>query len=309
LRQCPEHLIVIGGGPIGLEMAQAHRRLGARVTVLEALEIMGPDDRELAAVVRARLVREGVVIHEGTAVQSVGKTADGVAAMVERDGQPRRIEGSHLLVAAGRRPNLEGLDLDAAGVAHSRKGIEVDNRLRTSNKRIFAIGDVAGAYQFTHVAGYHAGIVIRNALFRLPAKVNYDAVPWVTYTDPELANVGLTEAGARERFGGAVRVVTASFAENDRARAEHRTEGFLKVVTGRRGRILGAGIVGYHAGELLQPWILAIAQKMKIGAMAGIIAPYPTMGEINKRAAGNYFTPSLFSGQTQRIVRLLARFG
>ena len=309
LRDCPEHLIVVGGGPIGLEMAQAHRRLGARVTVLEAFEIMGPDDRELAAVVRARLVKEGVEIHEGTTVQKVEKTEDGVVAIVERDGVEHRITGSHLLVATGRRPNLDGLDLEAAGVEYSRKGIEVDNRLRTTNKRIFAIGDVAGGYQFTHIAGYHAGIVIRNALFRLPAKVNYNAVPWVTYTDPELANVGLSEAKAREQFGGSVRVVTASFAEIDRARAEHRTEGFIKVVTGRGGRILGAGIVGYHAGELLQPWILAIGQKMKIGAMAGIIAPYPTMGEINKRAAGNYYTPSLFSSRTRRIVRLLAWFG
>jgi pyruvate/2-oxoglutarate dehydrogenase complex dihydrolipoamide dehydrogenase (E3) component len=309
LRECPEHLIVVGGGPIGLEMAQAHRRLGARVTVLEAFEIMGPDDRELAAVVRARLVREGVEINEGTAVKSVEKSEDGVVAVVEHDGEARRINGSHILVAAGRRPNLEGLDLEAAGVEYSRKGIEVDARLRSTNNRIFAIGDVAGSYQFTHVAGYHAGIVIRNALFRLPAKVNYNAVPWVTYTDPELANVGLSEAKAREQFGDEVRVVTASFEENDRARAEHRTEGFIKVVTGRGGRILGAGIVGYHAGELLQPWILAISQKMKIGAMAGIIAPYPTMGEINKRAAGNYYTPSLFSDRTRRIVRLLARLG
>ncbi|NNE85361.1 MAG: FAD-dependent oxidoreductase [Alphaproteobacteria bacterium] len=309
LRECPEHLIVVGGGPIGLEMAQAHRRLGARVTVLEAFEIMGPDDRELAAVVRARLVREGVEINEGTAVKSVEKSEDGVVAIVEHDGEARRVTGSHILVAAGRRPNLDGLDLEAAGVEYSRKGIEVDARLRSTNKKIFAIGDVAGSYQFTHVAGYHAGIVIRNALFRLPAKVNYNAVPWVTYTDPELANVGLSEAKAREQFGDAVRVVTASFAEIDRARAEHRTEGFIKVVTGRGGRILGAGIVGYHAGELLQPWILAISQKMKIGAMAGIIAPYPTMGEINKRAAGNYYTPSLFSDRTRRIVRLLARLG
>ena len=290
-------------------MAQAHRRLGARVTVLEAFEIMGPDDRELVAVVRARLVKEGVEINEATTIQSVEKTEDGVAAIVERNGKAQRITGSHILVAAGRRPNLDGLDLEAAGVEYSRKGIEVDRRLRSSNKRIFAVGDVAGNYQFTHVAGYHAGIAIRNALFRLPAKVNYDAVPWVTYTDPELANVGLSEAKARERFGAAVRVVTASFTENDRARTEHRTEGFIKVVTGRRGRILGAGIVGYHAGELLQPWILAIGQKMKIGAMAGIIAPYPTMGEINKRAAGSYFTPSLFSARTRRIVRLLARLG
>lgn len=309
LRACPDHLIIVGGGPIGLEMAQAHRRLGARVTVLEAFKIMGPDDRELAAVVQARLVEEGVEILEGAAVQQVEKTATGVAATVEYEGAERRIEGSHLLVAAGRSPNLDGLDLEAAGIEYSRKGIEVDDRLRTSNKKIFAVGDVASRYQFTHVAGYHAGIVIRNALFRQPAKVKYNAVPWVTYTDPELANVGLTEAAAREQHGDAVRVVTASFAENDRARAEDRTEGFIKVVTGRRGRILGAGIVGHHAGELLQPWILAISQNMKIGAMAGIIAPYPTMGEINKRAAGNYYTPSLFSARTRWIVRFLARFG
>ncbi len=309
LRDCPEHLIVIGGGPIGLEMAQAHRRLGARVTVLEALEVLGPDDRELAAVVRARLVKEGVEIYEGTTVQRLEKTERGVAVIVGQDGEEHRILGSHLLVAAGRRPNIEGLDLEVAGVEYSRKGIEVDPRLRTSNKRIFAVGDVAGGYQFTHVAGYHAGIVIRNALFRLPAKVNYNAIPWVNYTDRELANVGLNEAMAREQFGDSVRVVTASFAEIDRARTEHRTEGFIKVVTGRGGRILGAGIVGYHAGELLQPWILAIGQKMKIGVIAGIIAPYPTMGEINKRAAGNYYTPSLFSERTRRIVRLLARLG
>ncbi len=309
LRDCPEHLIVVGGGPIGLEMAQAHRRLGAQVTVLEALEVLGPDDRELAAVVRAHLIKEGVDVQEGTAVKRVEKAEHGVTAIVERDGAEERVTGSHILVAVGRRPNLDGLDLDAAGIVHSRKGIDVDARLRTSNKRVFAIGDVAGSYQFTHVAGYHAGIVIRNALFRLPAKVNYNAVPWVTYTDPELANVGLTEAKAREQFGDGVRVVTASFEENDRARAEHRTDGFIKVVIGRGGRILGAGIVGYHAGELLQPWILAISQKMKIGAMAGIIAPYPTMGEINKRAAGNYYTPSLFSDRTRRIVRFLANFG
>jgi len=309
LRACPAHLIVIGGGPIGLEMAQAHRRLGAQVTVLEAFEILGPDDRELAAVVRGALVEEGVTIHEGAAVKRVERAADGVAAVIERDGAEQRISGSHLLVAAGRRPNLDGLDLEAAGVAYSRKGIDVDARLRTSNKRIFAIGDVAGGYQFTHVAGYHAGVVIRNALFRLPAKVGYAAVPWVTYTDPELANVGLSEAKARDRYGAAVRVVTASFAENDRARAERRTAGFVKVVIGKRGRILGAGIVGDHAGELLQPWCLAISQGLKIGAMASLVAPYPTMGEINKRAAGNYYTASLFSQRTRRLVRLLARLG
>ncbi len=310
LRECPAHLVVIGGGPIGLEMAQAHRQLGARVTVLEAMQIMGPDDRDLVAVVRSRLSAEGIDIREATKVAEVKRAeGGGVIVVCEADGKTVEVAGSHLLVAVGRAPNLNGLDLDAAGIVHDRRGIEVDDRLRTTNKRVFAIGDVAGRYQFTHIAGYHAGIVIRNALFRMPAKVSYDAVPWVTYTDPELANVGMNEAAARDAFGDDVRVVTAEFAENDRARTERRTDGMVKAVVGRRGRILGAGIVGAHAGELIQPWILAVSRKMKIGAMAQMIAPYPTLGEINKRAAGAYYTPSLFSERTKKVVRLLAKLG
>ena len=308
-RELPAHLIVVGGGPIGLEMAQAHRQLGAKVTVLEAMKIMGPDDRELVAVVRARLEAEGIAIHEGAKVVSVKSAEGAISVSCESDGKNFEVTGSHILVAAGRAPNLSSLDLDAAGIVHDRRGIEVDARLRTTNKRVFAIGDVAGKYQFTHIAGYHAGIVIKNALFRLPAKLNYDAVPWVTYTDPELANVGLSEAAARELHGDDVKVVTASFEENDRARTERRTDGFVKVVLGRKGRVLGAGMVGAHAGELIQPWILAISQKMKIGAVAQMIVPYPTRGEINKRAAGAYYTPSLFSDRTKKIVRLLAKFG
>ncbi|MDA0785334.1 MAG: FAD-dependent oxidoreductase [Proteobacteria bacterium] len=309
LRERPSHLIVVGGGPIGLEMAQAHRQLGSKVTVLEAFQVMGPDDRDLVAVVRARLVAEGIDIREDTKVVEVKTSDGGVAVVCEHDDRRFEVVGSHILVAVGRSPNLSSLDLEAAGVKFDRRGIEVDARLRTTNKRVFAVGDVAGRYQFTHIAGYHAGIVIRNVLFRMPAKVNYDAVPWVTYTDPELANVGLTEAAAREIHGDDVRIVTASFEENDRARTERRTDGMVKAVVGRKGRILGAGIVGYHAGELIQPWILAISQKMKIGAMAQIIAPYPTLGEINKRAAGSYYTPSLFSERTRKIVRLLAKLG
>ncbi len=308
-RELPAHLIVVGGGPIGLEMAQAHRQLGAKVTVLEAMKIMGPDDRELVAVVRARLEAEGIAIHEGAKVVSVKSAEGAISVSCESDGKNFEVTGSHILVAAGRAPNLSSLDLDAAGIVHDRRGIEVDARLRTTNKRVFAIGDVAGKYQFTHIAGYHAGIVIKNALFRLPAKLNYDAVPWVTYTDPELANVGLSEAAARELHGDDVKVVTASFEENDRARTERRTDGFVKVVVGRKGRVLGAGMVGAHAGELIQPWILAISQKMKIGAVAQMIVPYPTRGEINKRAAGAYYTPSLFSDRTKKVVRLLAKLG
>ena len=303
----PEHLIVIGGGPIGAEMAQAHRRLGARVTVLEAFGFMGKDDPEAVEVVRARFEGEGIELREGVKIARVERSGNGVAALLESEDSEERIEGSHLLVAAGRKPNVDGLDLERAGVAYTPKGIQVDARLRTSNKKIFAIGDVAGGLQFTHMAGYHAGIVIRNALFRLPAKVKTDAVPWVTFTDPELAQVGLTEAQARERHGEAVKAVSWSFEENDRAQAERETEGFIKVVTGKRGRVLGATIVGASAGELILPWVLAVDRGLKIGAMASIIAPYPTRSEVSKRAAGQFFTPSLFSERTRKVVRFLQR--
>ena len=301
-------LIVIGGGPIGIEMAQAHRHLGSRVTVLEMASILPKDDPELVDVLRNRLNREGVVIHEGATVAGVEKTADGVAARVQGEGGETRVRGSHLLVAAGRRPSVDGLDLGLAGIEHSPAGIRVDARLRTTNKKVFAIGDVTGGYQFTHVAAYHAGIVLRNALFRLPAKVDASAIPWVTYTRPELAQVGQTEEQARAR-GAAVRVLRWPFAENDRAQTERSPDGMVKVITGRAGRILGAGIVGAGAGELIQTWVLAIGQKMKIGAMAGMMAPYPTLGEAGKRAAGSYFTETLFSGRTKAIVRFLGLFG
>ena len=174
---------------------------------------------------------------------------------------------------------------------------------------MYAAGDVAGGYQFTHLAGYHAGIIIRNVLFRIPAKAEPAAMPWVTYTDPELAHVGLAEADARKAHGDAIKVLRADFSGNDRAQAEAETDGFLKVVVGKGGRILGATMVGAHSGELILPWVLAIAQKLKIGAMASIIAPYPTLSEISKRAAGSYYTPSLFSPRTRSIVRFLGAFG
>ena len=308
LGQVPAHLIVIGGGPVGIEMAQAHRHLGARVTVVEMFSIMANDDPELVDVVRARLAGEGIDLREGVTVARVEKAGNGVAVVIAGNGAEDRVQGSHVLIAAGRRPNVDGLDLEKAGIAYSPAGIQVDARLRTTNKRVFAIGDVAGGYQFTHMAGYHAGIVLRNALFRLPAKVDTRAVPWVTYTAPELAQVGLTEDRARKQAGD-IRVLRWPFAENDRARAERETDGLVKVITTPRGRILGAGIVGAHAGELIHAWVLAIGQKIKIGAVAGMIAPYPTLGEANKRAAGSFYTPALFGERTKRIVRFLSHFG
>ncbi|HEX2554317.1 MAG TPA: FAD-dependent oxidoreductase [Microvirga sp.] len=306
----PRHLVVVGGGPIGLEMAQAYRALGAEVTVLEAAHILPRDDQELVALLRQQLVADGIVIREGVRIVRVEPEGSGVAALLAKEhGGEERIVGSHLLVAAGRRPNVAGLDLERAGIAYGPRGIQVDGRLRTSNRRVFAIGDVAGGPQFTHVAGYHAGVVIRNALFRLPAKVDYRSLPWVTYTEPELAQAGLTEAQARAAHGDDVVVLRWPYRENDRAQAERETQGLAKAVTTRSGRVLGASILGAQAGELIHVWVLAIGQGLNIKALAGMIAPYPTLGEISKRAAGSFFTPKLFSDRSRRLVRFLSRFG
>jgi pyruvate/2-oxoglutarate dehydrogenase complex dihydrolipoamide dehydrogenase (E3) component len=307
-RICPDHLIVIGGGPIGIEMAQAHQQLGAKVTVIEMMNILPKDDPDLVAVVRNQIRDSDISLYEQAKTKEIHQVGDLVRVVIEHDGIEITLEGSHLLLATGRKPNVETLGLENAGIEYARTGISVDARLRTSNKKVFAIGDVTGGLQFTHMAGYDAGIVIRNALFRLPAKVNHSAVPWVTYTHPELAQVGMTEATARKEHGDDIRVVTWDYAENDRARAEGETAGMIKVVTTRKGRVLGAGIVGRQAGELIAVWTLAISRKMKIGAIAGMISPYPTLGELSKRVAGAWYTPSLFSEKTRKIVRFLLKW-
>lgn len=308
-RALPEHLIIIGGGPIGMEMAQAHRRLGSKVTVLEGAKALGKDDPEAVAVVLARIRDEGVDIREGAEVEKVARTKGNKVRVKLGDGTT--VTGSHLLVATGRAVNLDRLDLDAGGVRRNKAGVIVDKGLRsTSNRRVYAIGDAAGGLQFTHVAGYHAGLVIRNALFRLPVTNRTDLIPHVTYCAPELAQVGLNEAEACKKHGNAVEIARFDFAENDRAIAEGRTGGFVKAIVGRRGRILGATIVGQHAGDLIQIWAHTIASGQKIGAVAGHVAPYPTLGEASKRAAGAYYAPRLFESRWVKwIVRLLARLG
>ena len=307
-KKLPGSLIVLGGGPIGMELAQAHRRLGAKVTVLEMFEPLGKDDPELTRFVLDQVVDDGVVIHSGAKVLSVNKARNGIAATIEKTEGRQTVNGTHILVAAGRVPNVDGLNLEAAGVKYSRQGIHVDKGLRTSNRKVYAIGDVAGDLQFTHMANYHAGLVIRNALFRLPVKVNNNIVPWVTFTDPELAHIGLTEAQARERRGR-ISVLRWPYAENDRAQAERKTHGLVKVICSRKGRILGASIVGPNAGELIQPWSLAVSSGLKIKAMTDMIVPYPTWGEVNKRVAYGYFVSSLGSPWIGRVIRFLARFG
>ena len=312
LSERPEHLIVIGGGPIGCELGQAFRLLGARVSLVEMAGLLPKDDPELVAVLRKRLRADGIALHEGAKVVGVARSGPektaGVTLEIEREGARESLEGSTLLLAAGRAPALEGLGLEAAGIEYDRRGLKVDGRLRTSNPRVYAAGDAAGSLQFTHVAGYHAGIVIKNALFRLPAKAEVSAVPWVTYTAPELAHVGLSEEAARQAHGR-VNILRWPFAENDRAQAERACDGMVKAVTKPNGKILGASIVGSQAGELIQPWVLAISQGLKIGAMAQAIAPYPTLGEASKRAAGSYFVPKLFGPRTKWLVRQLARLG
>ncbi len=305
----PQHLVVIGGGPIGVELSQAYRRLGADVTLIEMAEILSKDDPDLKQIITDRLREEGINMLTSARVTSVRRHGQGSILVMEKEGSKHEIHGTHLLIATGRKPNTTSLNLEEAGIAYDKSGIKVDARLRTTNKKVFAIGDVTGGLQFTHVAGYHAGIVIRNALFRLPAKSDVSVSPWVTYTDPEIANVGLTEAQAREKFGNGIRILKWPLEDNDRAQAERSLRGLAKIVTTVRGRILGAGIVAPNAGELIQPWTVALYAKLKIGAMANYIAPYPTMGEISKRAAGSFYTPTLFSTRIRWLVRLLSKLG
>ena len=319
LSDVPKHLIIMGGGPIGIEMAQAWRRLGAAVTIVEAASsIMSRDEPRLVAILHQQLTQEGINIIESTAISHVSGTDGKITVTLSRkatgdgktagDGKTTdTLDGSHILVAVGRRPNLDSLDLEQAGIAYTRTGITTDNRLRSSNRRVFAIGDVSGRQQFTHISGYHAGIVIRNMLFRLPARIDDSLVPWVTYTDPELAHVGMTMDMATAAGYDPIPLITP-LAENDRARAERRTEGMVIAVTNKKGRILGASIRAPHAGEMIGAWAVAITAKASIKTMASHIAPYPTYGEVSKRTAGAFYTPKLFSPRVQRLVRFMLKW-
>ncbi len=305
LREAPEHLLIIGGGPIGMEMAQAHIRMGCKVTVIEGAKALGKDDPELAGVVLDALRDEGVVIEEDALAAEVR----GKAGAIEVEAKDGRIfKGSHLLMAVGRKANTDKLDLEKAGIKPAKNGIKVDASLRTTNKKVYAIGDVAGGLQFTHVAGYHAGVIIRSMLFGLPSKAKTAHIPWATYTDPELAQVGMTEAEAKKAHGIKLEVVRFHYTHNDRAIAERKTKGFIKVMV-VKGRPVGVSIVGYQAGELINLWALALANSMKMSQIAAMVAPYPTIGEINKRAAGAYFSPRLFESDTvKRVVGFVQRY-
>ena len=286
LREPVPSLIVIGGGPIGVEMAQAFGRLGSKVYLVHRGEqILPREDADMAAVVAKQLCSEGIELLTGHSPVSVsGVPGDIHLNLKDPAGKEKTITATHLLVATGRRPNIEGLGLEAAGVTVANGQIITDNRLRTSNKRIFAAGDVVGGPQFTHMAEHHAGVVLRNAIFRLPAKVEQRVIPWATFCDPELARVGLSESEAKQQ-GISHKAYTFPFQDLYRARTKGTTEGFAKIITNPNGRLLGAAIVGPHAGELIHEYVLAIAKGMKAADLSKVIHIYPTLAQINRRVA------------------------
>ncbi|WFU47932.1 dihydrolipoyl dehydrogenase family protein [Sinorhizobium terangae] len=308
LKRLPEHLVIVGAGPVGLEMAQAYRRLGTRVTVVESGKALSRGDPELVAIVLEAIRAEGTVLYEETAILSVERHAGGVRLHCENAQGRFFIDGSDLLLAAGRAPNHASLDLDAAGIRHDAKGIAVGPDLRTSNRRAYAIGDAAGGLQFTHVASYHARLVLQQILFRLPAREDRGIVPRVTFTDPELAEVGPGEAEAREKFGR-VDVARWDFSANDRARTDGLGRGLIKITVTRRGRIVGAAIAGAGAGEMINGFAFAVANRLTLKHFRGYVAPYPTLSEIGKQASISYYGPMARNPLVRSVIGMLRYFG
>jgi len=307
LEQRPGHLAILGGGPIGIEMAQAFHRLGSRVTVLlRGDTIMPNDEPEHTAQLKSVLLEEGVEFLSNSGLQRVARCEDGELALsLQVAGDELDMRVNELLVATGRKPNIEGLNLEAAGVKAGRRGISVDARLRTTNPHIYACGDVCGPYQFTHMAEYQAGIVISNALFRYPKKVDYRLVPWVTYTEPELAGVGLSEQKAKEQ-GLEVEVLRFPFKDVDRAVTEGATAGGTKFVV-HKGKIVGASILGPRAGELLHEIVLAMKSGSSLTTISSTIHAYPTLSQVHRRTANTQLSSKLFSPFSRQIVQWLNR--
>ncbi|TCN36263.1 dihydrolipoyl dehydrogenase family protein [Sinorhizobium americanum] len=304
----PPHLVIIGAGPFGLEMAQAHCRLGARVTIVESAGALSKEDPELKAIVLDAVRAEGTALHERTDIRSVERDGDGMRLHCVGENAAFDIDGSDLLLATGRTANHAALNLGAAGIRHDAQRIFVGADLRTSNRRVYVIGDAAGGLQFTHAANYHARLVLQQILFRLPTREIRDIVPRVTFTDPEIAQVGPTEEEARASFG-AIDVVRWDLAGNDRSRTDGLGRGMVKVVVGRGGRILGAGIAGAGAGEMINLWAFAIANRLTLKNFRDYVAPYPTLSEIGKQAAISYYSPMAQNRFVRSAIRMLRRFG
>lgn len=304
LDELPQSLIVIGAGAVAVEMAQAMGRLGSKVDVIQRSgQILSKEDKDMADEVMASLEREGVTFHVNTMLTEVRDCGQiRQVAFENGDGHPVTLEADSILVALGRVPNVAGLGLEDAGVHYSRKGIDVDARLRTSQKHIYAAGDVTGSHQYTHAAGYEGGVVLTNAVLRLPRKVDYTWLPHAIYCDPEFASIGLNEKAA-EKAGIDYTVWKEAFRDNDRSLTEGYDGGILKMVVDKRENVLGVQILGPHAGELINEWVAVLNGRVKLSTLAGAVHPYPTLGEINKRIAGDVFARKLFSESVRKKLK------
>ena len=302
MKVLPKRLAVIGGGPIGIEMAQAFSRLGSDVTVIQRSTIINKEDPDISAALKKILEKEGLTILEGTTTEKVTKKRKQKVLTLNIKGKKKNLVVDEIIVAIGRKPNTESLNLDAAGVTYEKRGIPTDSKMRTNVKHIYAVGDVTGPYLFTHTAGYQGGIAVANAVLHFPRKASYTVVPWVTYTDPEVAHVGMTEAQAK---GIQYKVLKHPFKDVDRAICEDETDGFVKLLVTKTGKILGVSIIGPHAGEIISEYILAMQANIKLSTIAGTIHPYPTLSEANKMAAGKFFSEKLFTPKMKKIVKFL----
>ena len=307
-KKLPASLIVLGGGPIGLELAQAMGRLGSRVTIVEFMDqILGPEDRDIADIVQQQLKEEGITIYTATKAVKVQYNNSlfhlTIAETVDK-GQTGILKAEALLVAAGRKPNIDGLGLEAAGVKFTPRGIPTDSRMKTNIKHIYACGDVNGVFPFTHVAGYEAGIALTNAVLRLPRKADYAKIGWCTYTDPEVASIGLNEKRAK-KDSVKYRLWEENFDDNDRAQVEGETKGKIKLLVSPGGKLLGCQIIGAHAGELIHEWVIAVNGGVKLSAIAGAVHIYPTISEISKRVSGKIFAEKIFSDRSRSILKFI----
>ncbi|NTV33455.1 MAG: FAD-dependent oxidoreductase [Deltaproteobacteria bacterium] len=301
LDRLPESMIILGAGPIAAEMAQAFCRLGTKVSVVQRSgQILTKEDKDMADELMQVLAAEGVTFHLNTSVLGVRDLGGQKEVSVkDKEGKTTNLTAERILVAMGRDPNIRDLNLEGIGVEFDRKGVKVDERMRTSQKHVYAAGDVTGKLQFTHAAGYEGGIVVSNAIFHLPRKANYTFLPWCTYTDPELASIGMNEKAAKEA-GIEYSVFTEPFKANDRSLAEGERVGNIKMLLDKSQKPIGVQILGPQAGELLSEWVAVLNGRVKLSTLASAIHPYPTLGEINKRVAGDYLSPKIFSDRVRK---------
>ncbi len=306
LKTLPEHLIIIGAGPIGCEMAQAFRLLGANVSVIDKGTLLPRDEPECVAIVRETLTQQGIFFYEAADIEQLSQSNSEITVALKQGSAKTQIKGSHLLISAGRKASIKSLQLQNTHINHANHAITIDKRCRTNLPHIYAIGDVSGPFQFTHMAGYQAGIVIKNLLFKLPAKADYSRVPWVTYVAPELAHVGLTEKQAREK-SHRIHVFTEQFGATDRAIAENRRAGLIKIVCDHKLNVLGVSLCGHMAGEMITPWTMLINKKLS--SMSDVIVPYPTYSDIHKKIVSKCYGDKLYSKKTKRLVKWLSFLG